>query len=155
MPSGTTTLFAALTILNGDVPAAPPPRHRHQGFVSSLRTIDQAVWAELDIDCIVDNYAPHSHPKVRAWLAVRCRRHMHFIRTYNSWINQVERFFRLITDKVIRRGSFSPVKDLTNKIDHFVASYNGNCKPFTWTASADSMLDKLNRLCLRFSETAH
>jgi len=80
---------------------------------------------------------------------------MHFIPTYSSWLNQVERFFGLITDKAIRRGSFSSVKDLINKIDHFVASYNTNCKPFTWTASADSILEKLNRLCSRISGTAH
>ena len=152
---GTTTLFAALNVLNGAVLAECKPRHRHQEFVSFLRTIDQSVPAELDIHCIVDNYATHSHPKVRAWLAARPRWHMHFIPTYSSWLNQVERFFGLITDKAIRRGSFSSVKDLVNKIDHFVASYNTNCKPFTWTASADSILEKLHRLCSRISGTAH
>jgi putative transposase len=152
---GTTTLFAALNVLNGAVLAECKPRHRHQEFVSFLRTIEQSVPAELDIHCIVDNYATHSHPKVRAWLAARPRWHMHFIPTYSSWLNQVERFFGLITDKAIRRGSFSSVKDLVNKIDHFVASYNMNCKPFTWTASADSILEKLNRLCSRISGTAH
>jgi len=152
---GTTTLFAALNVLNGAVLAECKPRHRHQEFVAFLRTIDQSVPAELDIHCIVDNYATHSHPKVRAWLAARPRWHMHFIPTYSSWLNQVERFFGLITDKAIRRGSFSSVKDLINKIDHFVASYNTNCKPFTWTASADSILEKLHRLCSRISGTAH
>jgi putative transposase len=152
---GTTTLFAALNVLNGAVLAECKPRHRHQEFVSFLRTIDQSVPADLDIHCIVDNYATHSHPKVRAWLATRPRWHMHFIPTYSSWLNQVERFFGLITDKAIRRGSFSSVKDLINKIDHFVASYNTNCKPFTWTASADSILEKLHRLCSRISGTAH
>jgi transposase/AraC-like DNA-binding protein len=152
---GTTTLFAALNVLNGAVLAECKPRHRHQEFVSFLRTIDQSVPADLDIHCIVDNYATHSHPRVRAWLAARPRWHMHFIPTYSSWLNQVERFFGLITDKAIRRGSFSSVKDLINKIDHFVASYNTNCKPFTWTASADSILEKLHRLCSRISGTAH
>jgi putative transposase len=80
---------------------------------------------------------------------------MHFIPTYSSWLNQVERFFGLITDKAIRRGSFSSVKDLVNKFDHFVASDNTTCKPFTWTASADSILEKLHRLCSRVSGTAH
>ncbi len=79
---------------------------------------------------------------------------MHFIPTYSSWLNQVERFFGLITDKAIRRGSFSSVKDLIKKIDHFVASYNSNCKPFAWTATADSVLEKLHRLCSRISGTA-
>ena len=152
---GTTTLFAALNVVNGAVLAECKPRHRHQEFVAFLRTIDQSVPAQLDIHCIVDNYATHSHPKVRAWLAARPRWHMHFIPTYSSWLNQVERFFGLITDKAIRRGSFSSVKDLINKIDHFVASYNTNCKPFTWTASADSILEKFHRLCSRISGTAH
>ena len=152
---GTTTLFAALNVLNGAVFAQCKPRHRHQEFLSFLRTIDQSVPLELDIHCIVDNYATHSHPKVRAWLAARPRWNLHFIPTYSSWLNQVERFFGLITDKTIRRGSFSSVKDLVAKIDHFVASYNQNCKPFTWTATADSILAKLHRLCSRISGTAH
>ena len=152
---GTTTLFAALNVLNGAVLAECKPRHRHQEFLAFLRTIDQAVPVELDIHCIVDNYATHSHPKVRAWLAARPRWHMHFIPTYSSWLNQVERFFGLITDKTIRRGSFSSVKELVTKIDHFVASYNNTCKPFAWTATADSILDKLHRLCSRISGTAH
>ena len=152
---GTTTLFAALNVLNGAVLAECKPRHRHQEFLSFLRTIDQSVPAELDIHCIVDNYATHSHPKVRAWLAASPRWNMHFIPTYSSWLNQVERFFGLITDKAIRRCSFSSVKDLIKKIDHFVASYNSNCKPFAWTATADSVLEKLHRLCSRISGTAH
>ena len=94
---GTTTLFAALNVLNGAVLAACKPRHRHQEFLSFLREIDQAVPAELDVHCIVDNYATHSHPKTKAWLASRPRWHMHFIPTYSSWLNQVERFFSLIT----------------------------------------------------------
>jgi len=152
---GTTTLFAALNVLNGAVLAQCKPRHRHQEFLSFLRTIDQSVPAELDIHCIVDNYATHSHPKVRSWLAARPRWNMHFIPTYSSWLNQVERFFGLITDKAIRRGSFSSVKDLVAKIDHFVASYNQRCSPFAWTATADSILAKLHRLCSRISGTAH
>lgn len=80
---------------------------------------------------------------------------MHFIPSYSSWLNQVKRFFGLITDKAIRRGSFSSVNDLINKIDHFVATYNKNCKPFAWHATADSLLEKLHRLCSRISGTAH
>jgi len=152
---GTTTLFAALNVLNGAVLAECKPRHRHQEFLAFLRTIDKSVPVEMDIHCIVDNYATHSHPKVRAWLAARPRWNMHFIPTYSSWLNQVERFFGLITDKTIRRGSFSSVKDLISKIDHFVASYNQTCKPFAWTATADSILEKLHRLCSRISGTAH
>ena len=138
---GTTTLFAALNVLNGAVLASCKPRHRHQEFLSFLREIDKAVPAELDVHCIVDNYATHSHPKVKVWLASRPRWHMHFIPTYSSWLNQVERFFALITDKAIRRGSFTSVKQLVQRIDHFVASHNQNAKPFRWTATADSILE--------------
>jgi len=109
---GTTTLFAALNVLNGAVLAACKPRHRHQEFLSFLREIDRAMSAELGVHCIADNFATHSHPKIKAWLASRPRWHMHFIPTYSSWLNQVERFFSLITDKAIRRGSFTSVKQL-------------------------------------------
>ncbi|MGC5859820.1 IS630 family transposase, partial [Ralstonia pseudosolanacearum] len=132
---GTTTLFAALNVLNGAVLAECKPRHRHQEFLAFLRSIDKAVPAELDVHCIVDNYASHKHPKVKAWLAARPRWHMHFIPTYSSWLNQVERFFSIITDKAIRRGSFASVKELVVKIDHFVTRYNQSCKPFMWTAT--------------------
>jgi putative transposase len=152
---GTTTLFAALDVLTGTVLASCKPRHRHQEFLSFLREIDKAVPPELDIHCIADNYAAHNHPKIKAWLAARPRWHMHFIPTYSSWLNQVERFFALITNKAIRRGSFTSVKQLVQRIDHFVVSYNQNCKPFQWTATADSILEKLHRLCSRISGTEH
>ena len=152
---GTTTLFAALDVLTGAVLSTCKPRHRHQEFMSFLREIDKAVPEHLDIHAIVDNYSTHKHPKVKAWLAARPRWHLHFIPTYSSWLNLVERFFALITEKAIRRGSFRSVKDLTAKIKHFVAHYNQNCKPFMWTATADSILDKLQRLCMRINGTAH
>ncbi|MGH8798086.1 MAG: IS630 family transposase, partial [Caldimonas sp.] len=152
---GTTTLFAALNVLNGAVLASCKPRHRHQEFLSFLREIDTAVPAELDVHCIVDNYATHSHPKVTAWLTSRPRWHMHFIPTYSSWLNQVERFFALITDKAIRRGSFTSVKQLVQRIDQFVMHHNTNSQPFRWTATADSILEKLHRLCSRISGTGH
>lgn len=152
---GTTTLFAALNVLNGAILAECKPRHRHQEFLAFLRSIDKAVPTELDVHCIVDNYASHKHPKVKAWLAARPRWHMHFIPTYSSWLNQVERFFAIITDKAIRRGSFTSVKELTQKIDSFVSQYNENCKPFAWTATADSILAKLARLCGRITGTGH
>src|SRR6476620_6163011 len=138
---GTTTLFAALNVLNGQVIAQCRPRHRHQEFLDFLRAIDKAVPPELDVHCIADNYASHKHPKVRAWLAERPRWHMHFVPTYSSWLNQVERFFSIITTRTIRRGSFDSVKDLIDKIDKFVDNYNLSCKPFTWTATADSILE--------------
>ena len=152
---GTTTLFAALNVLNGAVLATCKPRHRHQEFLSFLREIDTAVPPELEIHCIVDYYATHSHPKIKAWLLTRPRWHMHFIPTYSSWLNQVKRFFALITDKAIRRGSFTSVKQLVQRIDQFVAHHNVNSKPFRWTATADSILEKLHRLCLRISGTGH
>jgi putative transposase len=152
---GTTTLFAALNVLSGEVMARCMPKHRHQEFLSFLRDIDNAVPTALDIHCIVDNYATHSHPKVKAWLAARPRWHLHFIPTYSSWLNQVERFFGLITDKAIRRGSFKSVRQLVERIDQFVQGYNANCQPFRWTATADSILAKLERLCSRISGTGH
>ncbi|MEA3219343.1 MAG: hypothetical protein OZX49_00430 [Immundisolibacter sp.] len=112
-----------------------------------LRDIDEAVPAELDIHCVCDHYATHSHPKNKAWLAARPRWHMHFIPTLFLAI-QVERFFALITDKAIRRGSFTGVKQLVQRIDQFVVAYNTNCEPFRWTATADSILEKPDRLCL-------
>jgi len=152
---GTTTLFAALNVLNGAVLATCKPRHRHQEFMSFLREIDKAVPADLDVHCIVDNYGSHKHAKTKAWLAAHPRWHMHFIPTYSSWLNQVERFFALITDKAIRRGSFGSVRQLVQRIDQFVAHYNQNCKPFMWTATADSILAKLHRLCNRINGTGH
>lgn len=152
---GTTTLFAALNVMNGQVLAQCRRRHRHQEFLDFLRAIDRAVPPELDVHCIAHNYASHKHPKVRAWLAQRPRWHMHFVPTYSSWLNQVERFFAIIKDKAIRRGSFKSVKELTTKIDTFISNYNETCKPFAWTATADSILQKLARLCGRISGTGH
>jgi putative transposase len=149
----TTTLFAALNVINGAVLAQCKPRHRHRGFLDFLRQIDQVVPAELDIHCIVDNYATHKHPRVKAWLAARPRWHLHFIPTYSSWLNHVERLFSLTTDKAIRRGSFDSVKQLIKRIDHFVTHCNRDCQPFVWTATADSIPAKLNRLCSRISAT--
>jgi putative transposase len=152
---GTTTLFAALDVLNGTVLTDCKPRHRHQEFLAFLRRIEAAVPAEMDVHLIVDNYSTHKHAKVKAWLAKRPRWHIHFIPTYSSWLNLVERFFALITDKAIRRGSFRSVKELVGKIDHFVTRYNRNCQPFIWAATADSILEKLERLSSRISGTGH
>lgn len=152
---GTTTLFAALDVLTGQVLAECKPRHRHQEFLSFLRTIEKAVPPDLDVHLIVDNYATHKHPKVRAWLAARPRWHLHFVPTYSSWLNLVERFFALITQRAIRRGSFRSVKELIERIDHFVIHHNVDCKPFIWTATADSILAKIERLCARIGGTGH
>src|SRR5271167_410437 len=153
--NGTTTLFAALDIDTGTVLAECRPRHRHQEFLSFLERIDQAVPKTLDVHLIVDNYSTHKHAKVRLWLAARARFHVHYTPTYSSWLNQVERWFGLITQQAIRRGSFKSVKDLVAKINRFTQNYNQHCRPFAWTATADSIFQKLSRLCNRISGTAH
>jgi len=153
--NGTTTLFAALDIASGDVLTDCKPRHRHQEFLGFLRRIDDTVPADLDVHLILDNYATHKHAKVRNWLAARPRFHLHFTPTYSSWLNQVERWFGLITQQAIRRGSFKSVKELIARINHFVQHYNRNSKPFAWTATADSIFEKLARLCSRISGTGH
>src|SRR3984893_13868931 len=152
---GTTTLFAALNVLDGAVIAQCKPRHRHQEFLAFLRHIETNVPAQLDIHLVVDNYATHKHPRVRAWLARRPRWHIHFTPTYASWLNQVERFFALITQRAIRRGSFQSTADLVKKIDRFIRAHNANSQPFVWTATADAILQKLARLCQRISGTEH
>ena len=120
-----------------------------------MRQIEKSVPDELDVHLIVDNYCTHKHAKVRAWLAQRERFHIHFTPTYTSWINQVERWFGIITERAIRRGSFRSVKELVAKIEMFVANYNKNTSPFAWTATADSIFEKIQRLCLRISGAAH
>jgi putative transposase len=152
---GTTTLFAALDIATGAVFADCKPRHRHQEFLAFLRDLDACVPSELDLHLIVDNYGTHKHAKVRAWLGNRPRFHVHYTPTYSSWLNQVERWFGLITQRAIRRGSFSSVKELIEKIDAFVKHYNRSSRPFVWTATADSILQKIARLCSRISGTGH
>lgn len=152
---GTTTLFAALDIATGQVWARCHRRHRHQEYLKFLKTIDMNVPKNLDIHLIVDNYATHKHPKVKRWLALRPRYQVHYTPTYSSWLNQAEIWFHLITQKAIRRGTFKSVKDLVSKIDHFVKLHNRNKSPFVWTATADSILDKINRLCQFISGTQH
>lgn len=144
---GTTTLFAALDILAGDVFWQCKPRHRHQEFLSFLKHLDTNIPAALDLHLVVDNYATHKHPKVKAWLVRHPRFHLHFTPTYSSWLNQVERWFALITQQAIRRGSFRSVRELVQKIDTYVAHYNAHARPFVWTATANSILAKLQRLC--------
>jgi putative transposase len=153
--NGTTTLFAALDIATGTVLAECRPRHRHQEFLSFLERIDHAMPKTLDVHLIVDNYSTHKHAKVRLWLAARPRFHVHYTPTYSSWINQVERWFGLITQQAIRRGSFKSVKDLIAKINRFTQNYNQHCRPFAWTATADSIFQKLAKLCTRISGTQH
>ena len=141
------TLFTALDVATGGVLAQSKKRHRHQEFLQFLRHIDANVPPELDVHIIVDNYSTHKHEKVRSWFARRSRYHVHFTPTYSSWLNQVETWFSIITRKTIRRGSFRSIKQLAEKIDQFVKSYNRDSKPFIWTATAEAIFEKLERLC--------
>ena len=152
---GTLTLFAALDVACGKVIATCRKKHRHQEFLGFLNQIDGEVPPELDLHVILDNYATHSHPRVKAWLAKHPRFHFHFTPTYSSWLNQVERWFGIISQQAIRRGSFRGTKELGERIDHFVSHYNKGARPFAWTATADSILEKIARLCERISGTPH
>lgn len=152
---GTTTLFAALDTATGTVIAQCKPRHRHQEFLSFLRHVERAVPKNLDVHLVLDNYGTHKHATVRAWLAARPRYHIHFVPTYSSWLNQVERWFARITQQAIRRNSFQSVRDLIRRIETFVQHYNTHPCPFMWTATADSILAKLERLCTHISGTQH
>jgi putative transposase len=144
---GTTTLFAALDIANGQVLTQCKARHRHQEFLGFLKRIEANVPAGLDVHLVVDNYGPHKHPRTRAWLARHPRFHLHFTPTYASWLNQVERWFGLLTQREIRRGSFTSTKQLIDRIETFVSNYNGTARPFIWTATANEILRKIARIC--------
>jgi putative transposase len=150
---GTLTLFAALEVATGGVLVQSKIRHRHQEFLQFLRHIDANVPQELDVHIIMDNYTTHKYEKVRSWFARRPRYHIHFTPTYSSWLNQVETWFGIITQKTIRRGSFRSTKELAEKIDLFVKCYNRDSNPFIWTATAESIFEKLEQLCKYISVT--
>jgi len=152
---GTTTLFAALDTAKGTVITQCRQRHRHQEYLDFLRQIEKNVPAALDVHVIVDNYGTHKHPRVKRWFAARPRFHVHFTPTYASWLNQVEIWFNRITQRAIRRGTFRSVQELVEKIDQYVRTSNTHADPFTWTATADSILAKVQRLCERISGTVH
>jgi transposase len=141
--NGTTTLFAALSMLDGHVIGDCMPRHRHQEFIRFLKKIDAETPAELDLHLIVDNYGTHKHPRVNAWLRRHPRFHLHFTPTSSSWLNLVERWFRDLTDKRIRRGSFQSVHQLVAAIDDYLNHSNQKPHVFVWTASVDSILAKI------------
>ena len=142
---GTTTLFAALDVATGRVIGACMKRHRHQEFLRFLRTIDKETPRHLELHLIIDNYATHKHEKVKAWLAKHPRFHLHFTPTSASWLNQVERFFALLTQERIRRGAFTSVPDLERAIMGYLDRHNLDPKPFVWTASSTSILEKVAR----------
>ena len=142
---GTSTLFAALNTITGEVIGSCKQRHRHQEFLSFLKVVEKQTPEKLDIHIIVDNYATHKHEKVKRWIKRNKRVHLHFIPTSSSWLNLVERFFGIITEKQIRRGVFTSVKELEEKIMTFIDEYNKDRKPFVWTKSAEEIFHKVKR----------
>src|SRR5258705_3335809 len=142
---GTTTLFAALDVLTGMIISQCTPRHRHQEWLKFLKTIDRQVPKGLQIHLILDNYATHQHEDVREWLDKHPRFHLHFTPTSSSWLNLVERWFRELTDKALRRGVFHSVPDLVASIQGYIDAHNNDPKPYVWTATAESILAKVAR----------
>lgn len=143
---GTTTLFAALNVLDGSVIGRCMQQHRHEEFIRFLNDVERTVPAGKLIEAVVDNYGTHKHPKVKAWLERHPRWTFHFTPTSGSWLNAVENFFSVLTRKRIRRGSFHSLVDLQAAIKRYLAEHNADPKPFVWTASAASILAKLNKL---------
>ena len=141
--NGTTTLFAALSMLDGKVIGDCMPRHRHQEFIRFLKKVDAETPLELAVHLIVDNYGTHKHPRVKSWLRRHPRFHLHFIPTSSSWLNLVERWFRELTDKRIRRGSFHNVRELIAAIQGYLDNHNQNPRVFVWTASVERILTKV------------
>ncbi|MGH7887974.1 MAG: IS630 family transposase [Candidatus Binatia bacterium] len=152
--NGTTTLFAALNMLDGKVIGDCMPRHRHQEVIRFLNKIDAETPSQLDLHLIMDNYATHKHPRVKSWLRRHPRFHIHFIPTSSSWLNMVERWFREITDKRIRRGSFQSVPELIAAIEDYLNCHNQNPRVFVWKASADSIMAKIAK-CKEALGTLH
>jgi transposase len=149
--NGTTTLFAALNILNGQVIGQCQQRHTHAEWLKFVRKIDRQTPKDKTLHLIADNYATHKHPAVQEWLRKHPRIHMHFTPTSASWLNMVERFFRDITTERLRRGVFTSVPELVSAIDEYVAHHNTNPKPFIWTKSARDILQKVIRANSRLS----
>ncbi len=143
--NGTTTLFAALDVLDGTIISRNMKRHRHQEFIRFLNDIDAHVPKRRTIHAIVDNYATHKHPKVRRWLAQHPRWSFHFTPTSASWLNAVEGFFAKLTNRRLKRGVFRSVADLENAITRFIAETNANPKPFVWTARPNRILAAVKR----------
>ena len=150
---GTTTLFAALDIATGKVLGRCTRRHRHQEFLAFLRLIERETPDELDIHLVLDNYATHNHAKVRAWLARHPRYHLHFTPTSASWLNQVERWFGLISQGAVKRGSFDNVPRLVGAMETFIENYSKAATTLVWIAEVDSIFAKLKRLTTRMNGT--
>jgi len=142
---GTTTLFAALSMLDGKVIGDCMPRHRHQEFLRFLKKIDNETPPELDLHLIVDNYGTHKHPRVKSWLNRHPRFHLHFTPTSSSWLNLIERWFRELSQKRLRRGSFSSVPALIAAIEEYLSNHNQNPHIFLWSASVEAILSKISK----------
>ena len=144
--NGTTTLFAALNVLDGTVLGRCMQRHRHQEFLRFLNTVEAAVPAGRMIHAIMDNYGTHKHPKIMAWLQRHPRWTFHFTPTSGSWLNAVETFFSALTRRRLRRGVFRSIVELQEAINRYVAEHNDDPAPFVWTKTADQITAKLNHL---------
>ena len=152
---GTTTLFAALDLATGKVIGELHRRHRSGEFLKFLRTIDQSVPPQLDIHLVMDNYGTHKTPTVKAWFARHPRFHLHFTPTSGSWLNLVERWFGLLSQRQIKRGSHRSTVELEKAIRHYLAIHNDNPKPFVWHKSADEIIESLGRFCTRINDSLH
>ena len=152
--NGTTTLFAALSMLDGKVIGQCMNRHRHQEFLRFLRTIDRQTPKHLDLHLIIDNYATHKKAEVKAWLKRHPRFHMHFTPTSSSWLNLIERWFRELTDKRIRRGTFQNVAQLVNAILDYVEHHNKEPKAFVWSAPVNKIMAKITK-CIDALDSVH
>ncbi len=142
---GTTTLFAAIDMAQGKVIASCMPRHRHQEWIKFLKQIDAETLEDLALHLIVDNYATHKHPKVKAWLKRHKRFHIHFIPTSSSWLNVIERFFRDLDQKRVHRGVFRSVPHLIDAVMSYIDQHNSDPKPFVWRKTAEEIIEKVGR----------
>ena len=149
---GTTTLFAALEILEGKVIGQCFPRHRHQEFLKFLRRLDDEFPENLNLHLVLDNYGTHKHPKVQSWLMRHPRFMLHFIPTSSSWLNQVERWFGELTQKAVRRGAFVSVAELQSAIEDFLKAWNEEPRPFVWTATVSNIMAKVERARQKLEE---
>jgi len=150
--NGTTTLFAALNVLEGKVIGQCQARHRHQEWLKFLRRLDREFPQEITLHLVMDNYGTHKEPHVRAWLKKHSRFVCHFIPTSSSWLNLVERWFEELSEKAIRRGSFVSVPDLERAIENFLAAWNENPNPFVWTATVEQIMRKIERARAKLEE---
>lgn len=152
---GTTTLFAALDARTGEVIGTCYRRHRGAEFIRFLRLIDESIPAELDVHLILDNYGTHKTPAVRRWLARHPRFHVHYTPTYTSWINLVECWFAILTNRRLRRGSFGSTRQLEAAVRAYLEENNQTPTPFVWTKTADEILESVKRFCLQTSDSGH